>query len=567
MGFDSNYVTASTTLTTRVEHPVRQFFETAGVDVSEFPRLRFLVEVEAFFEKTYFVRIPLRLPSNPGWIHDLVFRTTGLIELPKDDLSGHQKLIEIECVVDEEPIAFKEQHLGSYFLTDVMECPNCRGRYPIQQQVINSKTLQISCEQCQSEWTMSVEREAKDTDQINIITDQYFSEPLRFAQWIKNSVSKKEVLRDTIGRHLFSYDLSRVEKEIWGASARDALDCFKSKNLLPNREFSQFIKSIFNFFALKSLEAYFEDKKSNLDETDICRKSLIEDSSKNSQFELKPVFVEGFNKGVSSDTNTKVSDLKLEPVPTKLPSTFRMNKASMSAFAGAALILISLFSYFFLERHQRISKIEFDQALESVSKEAVEEKLTSLHPTSQEIKIPAKETLEALKAEELAGNLTPDTAESVDQDPKQDVKPAVIQEEKIEQLAPPPPPLIPPVAKKKSLKPVKMAVQKAPLENAPAAIDPKAAIIEAGFRQGILHLKLRQAKEAAEEFERIIEIDPNHLESYRNLGLAYVYERRFEEAIKTFEKYISFKSPEIDYSSVEELIVTLKERVKIRTSQ
>ena len=156
MGSDSNYVTASTTLTAKVGHPVHHFFEMAWVDVSDFPRLRFIVEVEEFFEKTYFVRIPLRLPSNPGWIYDLVFRANRLIELPRDDLIGHQKLMEIECVVDEEPIAFKEQHLSSYFLTDVMECPNCRGRHPIHQQVLNSKTLQISCEQCQSKWAMSV---------------------------------------------------------------------------------------------------------------------------------------------------------------------------------------------------------------------------------------------------------------------------------------------------------------------------------------------------------------------------------------------------------------------------
>ncbi|MGA0164308.1 MAG: tetratricopeptide repeat protein [Bdellovibrionota bacterium] len=566
MGFDSNYVTTSTTLTAKVGHPVRQFFETAGVDVSEFPRLRFLVEVEEFFENTYSVRIPLRLPANPGWIHDLVFRVTRLIEAPKADLSGHQKLMEIECIVDEEPIAFQEQHLSSYFLTDVMECPNCRGRHPIQQQVLNSKTLQISCEQCQSEWTMSVNVKANDKNQINIITDQYFSEPLRLAKWIKNSTSKKEVSKDSIGKNLFSHRLERIDGVSWAAFGRAITDCFESKNLFPTKDFSQFIKSIFNFLALKSLEAYFEDRKSNLDETDVCRKSLLKDSSQNSQFELKPVLLDDFKATSFSNTSAKLSDLKLEPIQEKLPSAFKINKAAIIAFGGAALILISLFSYFFFERHQRMSKIEFDQALESVSKEAVEKKVASINPTSQEIKIPEKENLEPVEGEELAKNLTPVTAESVEQSPKEDVRPPAIQEKKIEpsvQL----PPSIPPVAKKKSPQPVKMAVQKAPPVNAPAAIDPKAAIIEAGFRQGILHLKLQQAKEAAEEFERIIEIDPNHLESYRNLGLAYVYERRFEEAIKVFEKYISFKSPEIDYSSVEELIVTLKERVKIGNSQ
>lgn len=85
--------------------------------------------------------------------------------------------------------------------------------------------------------------------------------------------------------------------------------------------------------------------------------------------------------------------------------------------------------------------------------------------------------------------------------------------------------------------------------------------LDATYRQGMLHLKLQQGKEAAEDFENIVKVDPENAPSLRGLGLAYYFDQKFDLAVMALEKYLNISKNAVDRESVEKMIQILREKV------
>jgi tetratricopeptide (TPR) repeat protein len=570
MGIESRQDTASTTWATKVSHPVRQYLESAGLDVSEFPRLKILIEVDYFFDRVYWVRIPLRLPANPGWTHEFIFRVVRTMELPREDLSGHQKFVELECTISEEPIPFEELHLSTYFLPEFMECPTCRHRFPSNTKIINQKQVEIHCAQCLNQWVLNVEPKATEKAEIRILTDQYFVEPGKLTKWIESASSPQDKSQPMIFKSFFSVIFTKEISSEASVIFRNSPNFLRSRHDSNTSQFADFIKSLFNSWAFSSLRIYLSERKSGLEETDICRKSQLKNQDPGSLKDSEEFEMMRLAPTVVSVKSSEPFFASFQGVDSSKPQEFHKNssnqKAAVFAFAGAAFVFLTIISYFFFERSHRIQKESADQVLEmaprqlakNLSTNSVDDRIIS---DSQSVKNSKENEKLLVKQTELLAQEIPADFE----------KPNMILEESAQ---PPVAVKAVNVAKEKPRSAENAIIEKGSREHKQKVdndktmvVDPRSTLVEAGFRQGVLHLKLQQAKEAAEEFERVIEIDPNHLESHRNLGLAYIYDRRFEEAIKILEKYLTFKDSKADRVSIEELISTLKERAQMKQAR
>ncbi len=64
-------------------------------------------------------------------------------------------------------------------------------------------------------------------------------------------------------------------------------------------------------------------------------------------------------------------------------------------------------------------------------------------------------------------------------------------------------------------------------------------------RQGMDFLKKRMFDEALESFQRVVELNPRHLDGYRNLGVIYGQKKMWSEALKALEKAIEINPDDL----------------------
>jgi Tfp pilus assembly protein PilF len=70
---------------------------------------------------------------------------------------------------------------------------------------------------------------------------------------------------------------------------------------------------------------------------------------------------------------------------------------------------------------------------------------------------------------------------------------------------------------------------------------------------GVLYLELKRPADAQPRFETAVSLDPRYAEAYHNLGLAHAEQGRWEQAVASYRKALSFPtyaSPEVAYNNL-----------------
>ena len=86
----------------------------------------------------------------------------------------------------------------------------------------------------------------------------------------------------------------------------------------------------------------------------------------------------------------------------------------------------------------------------------------------------------------------------------------------------------------------------------------RSMIIESSMKQGAKFMESEQFSEASKEFEKVLELDPENAPAYQNLGISYVYGKRYNDAISAFEKYLNLAKDDQEKAYIQEMLATLK---------
>jgi len=65
---------------------------------------------------------------------------------------------------------------------------------------------------------------------------------------------------------------------------------------------------------------------------------------------------------------------------------------------------------------------------------------------------------------------------------------------------------------------------------------------DAHFQEGVNYINKGDYKEAIEEFNKTLNIDPKYIDAYCGIGIAYINQKKYKEAIEALERAISLDS-------------------------
>jgi len=574
MSSEPSFSTISETLTERAAHPVSLFLQACGLQKSQFPTVRLIVETGETYLQQNPVFVPLRIPDRSGFVYETYFRVIRVVEVPHSQDSKHRRFYEIEWKIQEAALLESEYHKLFSFISGEVECPDCRLLFIPDPVMVDPGTLRISCPSCLEDWTLQLSA-GKRRQQAKLITDSYYSDPSSLRRTMELWASPFEAKRDNNYQDYFP-----LEFEAWGEAGSHEWvfgdnPGFRLKLSSESTTLENVARSLINHFALK----YFSNRahlrpSSKLETTEIQRKSRVEVKNRmEAQFAQDFLISEGpalenvstapaLNESslpeahsmrerysaigvresdwISSQKEITViksmSILDSRPVRARrVPSQLLI--LTVSFFLSLSLIA-GILSYFIVTRshQQKVARSEAENLSKVESPSGPKENIG-----------PAAALDDALKPEAPSVE-SPQAVEPV-------AKPIPV---KLEEKVLPAPKIVEPVQVQES------AIESVETEKPSSPNFAKMALIDAGFRQAMLHLKLQQSKEAIAEFKRVIELDPRHKTAFRNLGVAYVYEKRFPEAIKSFERYLSLTtgSADPDRDEVQALVSSLKERVQ-----
>lgn len=560
--------TWSTTSTEKLEHPVREFLRECGVEVADFPRINFLIEInESIFKNTQ-VYIPLRIPGRPGVVFESYCRILRVSEIPSIPESSHRTFLELEWIIEETPLLEVEHHAVFSFLSGEVECLSCKHIFNPDPAILDDKSVKVSCPNCLHYWTIKVDSSALNSARLRLITDAFYKDPSKIQKSLADwDLSKDARQSDESYLQYFPIDFEGLQIEapldfIFGERL-----AFKIKSGRLNNDFEILSKSLINRLVFQYFRSPNDSKySSQLEKTDICRKSDVqikEEKRKRLHAEFFPAREFETIRSQPSESpfeqlhfgNTQVKEMKWT-APARPEPAREKNRMALFLSTAASLLLIGGIGFYFWS--QRGGEFESEMALkekldslqnnELLKPEPKETELANRDADLPSLKTEILETKPVVKKEKTAKSSEEETIKPVEE--SDTVKTLVMVEKEPEKEE----------AQAGTKQELVLSKSEGKSENRNLA---KMALIDAGYRQGMLHLKLQQAKEAALEFEKVIQLDPGHTDSYRNLGLAYVYDRRFEDAITAFEKYLNLAGESEDRNSVEELLATLKDRVSL----
>lgn len=78
---------------------------------------------------------------------------------------------------------------------------------------------------------------------------------------------------------------------------------------------------------------------------------------------------------------------------------------------------------------------------------------------------------------------------------------------------------------------------------------------------GVLYLELKRPADAQQQFEAAVALDPAYAEAHHNLGLARAEQGRWEEAVASYRKALSFPTyttPEVAYNNLGNALQALR---------
>ncbi|PIR23054.1 MAG: hypothetical protein COV44_04855 [Deltaproteobacteria bacterium CG11_big_fil_rev_8_21_14_0_20_45_16] len=579
MSSEPSFSTISETLTERAAHPVALFLLACGLQKSQFPTVRLIVETGDTYLQQNPVFVPLRIPGRSGFVYETYFRVIRVVEVPHPQESQHRRFYEIEWKIQEAPLLESEYHKLFSFISGEVECPDCRLLFIPDPVMIDSDALRISCPSCLENWTLQLSA-SKRRQQAKLITDSYYSDPSSLRRAMELWASPFEVKSENNYQDYFP-----LEFEAWGEAGSHEWvfgdnPGFRLKLSSEVTTLENVARSLINHFALK----YFSNRShlrpsSKLETTEVQRKSRVEiktrmeaqfaqdflipddaitvgasteaASKEASSLDAHTMFERQSTIGVRQRDETSsakeitvitaVPILDSRPLKTaRVPSQLLI--LTVSFFLSLSLIA-GILSYFIVTRSPREESMK-DNSATPVNERKAQSIIEVARPTAA--------VDEALKPETSTDEAAQD-AKAQDSVVVESQVPARLEEEAL-----PTPKII------ESAPVADSVIDSVEVEKPSSPNFAKMALIDAGFRQAMLHLKLQQSKEAIVEFEKVIDLDPRHKTAFRNLGVAYVYEKRFPEAIKTFERYLALTtgSTDPDREEVRTIVSSLKERIQ-----
>jgi len=527
-----------------IVHPVRAFLHECGIDVTQFPRLRLLVEVRnATKLRGGQLYLPLRIPRAKGFAYESYCRVTRVLEIPSASApKEHRRFFELEWTVGEHPIPDEEDHTAFSFLAREMDCPSCKHIFIPEIEVLDKTSVRIVCPQCIHHWVLKIEAPHQEKIQVRSLLDAFRDNPsqmrkeiqewnllgpqspggseffpFHFAKWDEASSSLEWLFDDTYG---------------WTASSKT-----------DDIEFEVLAKAMINAIALEYfLHSRSATDNSILENTDVQRRSEIRRRNQIQREVVEDLF--------PTQTSVRLDPIRLAREKALSPT----KKLLVTACATAAALVLVLGAFIFhpqfMHKNSQVYKVP-----SSVSKALLSKVGTAVTPATTKSALSRQDIERAAEAKVEAERAEADAAENANRLTDEEVKTitnkqiSTLNAEKLKEA--------------QKAKEIEADEKKRAAERETAALQKqKAAKIETTFREGMLHLKLQQSKEAIGAFKRVLDLDPNNAASYRGLGLAYVYDQKFDQAIQAFEQYLKVSKNSFDRESILELLRTLKDRTK-----
>lgn len=616
MSSEPSISTVSETLTERSEHPVREFLVACGLDVGQFPRVRFIVETPKRLFSNHQVYIPLRIPGRSGFIYESFCRVLRMTDIPaaQGDTYRHRHFIEIELRIEENPILESEHHAAFSFISGEVECPSCRSMFLPDASILDSSSIKISCPNCLHYWTIRVDSPALVSPKPTLLTDQYYHKPAE----VKNEIAKwKSAELDAGTEKDLQYFPHRFVETTEGASLEwffGNQSVLEDKPAEMENDFEVLSKSLVNHLMFHYLLNDREkDHRSNLETTEVFRKSRVKAKSDNLE-ETEPsipipnslVAIENVQQEtVGSSGLEKIEELQNQDEQAFNQTTYasqqldgvvspsvvrnfqissqqfdsynqrdveRKTKRKMLAIAASLVLgfgLVASVGNFYLESQKAQSLVQREEVLVKEKKEFEAVQATQnkelkqavsdqgLKPKEQEVKKEASKNLpsqnealnESLSKIDLSSNVAVSKELKVAEKPEVEKKSVKTVEE------------VPVIKEAKAdSKNDLRASKEIENKNTDANRIAQEAFRNAYFRQGVVYLDLKKYDEAIEEFKKVIELDPKHSASYRNLGIAQLYTKKFNDALRNLEEFLKIeKNKSSDRDTIVQIVSQLKE--------
>lgn len=254
-------------------HPVRDFLQKAGLNVTSFPHFTFLIETDQRDLRTYRVYVPLRLPEKPGWVYASYCRIRRIFEVPAVKVGQHRKFIEIEWQIDEEAILEEDTHSAFSFIAGELHCLNCREFFIPDPELLNKTSIRVNCPNCLHHWIIKVEASSKTSEPIELLLDTYQSDPKRFHRQIKEWASQP------LDASYYSYFPFQFVPWDEGTSFQWLFETSQGWSAISNgtsHGFEVLCKSLLNQFTLQSFQASPQVKSHDeLEKTEVQRKTDV----------------------------------------------------------------------------------------------------------------------------------------------------------------------------------------------------------------------------------------------------------------------------------------------------
>jgi len=458
-----------------------------------------------------------------------------IIEMPSSENSGHRKFIEMEWKIDENPLLEAEFHPAFSFVSGEVECPSCKTLFVADPQIIDEFSIQMTCPSCMHHWGVKIESPCFQNPKVVLLTDHFYKNYADIRREVKNWSTSKDKRGIKTYRQFFP-----CEFQAW--DSKGSLEWFfgdragyKKTDLEEVADFEVLSKCFINFIALEYLNLPSDRRiSSKLETTEVHRKSEVQLKQTDLNAET-PVPTFRPSRTPTPEVNPartlEAKDFTRfslgEPTYIRRSSLSRNMMLMGLSFLLSLMLMGALFGYFiyqsklseaYLARQQRLHHVKTQ--LISPKRSNPIQKLTNASVTQTKTQPSVEQSLEPVsvtaqnKREQKTAEANPKLAKSAQTDGD--------------------------IAKR--------------------------ALADANFRQGILHLKLQQSKEAAADFEKVVALDTRNKEAYKNLGLAYIYQKEFKKALYSLRVYLrlSKKSPseDKDHSQIAQLVKSLQDRVK-----
>ncbi|MDB5038557.1 MAG: hypothetical protein JWQ35_2085 [Bacteriovoracaceae bacterium] len=565
-------------------HPVKDFLEACGLDVNHFPVLKLIFESNEKELRTNRICVPLRIPGSNDHVYESFFRILRVLEVPLPSGSGHRKFLEIEWIIEPEPFLEKDLHPANSFLASEMSCPSCRIHFVSEPQLINDSTTQISCPQCLQQWVCNFQLNGQNGKFTRLLLDLMQKDPNEFEQLLKNWTEQPVTAGDSFYYGFFPFSFEKLE----GSSSLEWLfggnHGWSSLSNGGSRTFESLARGFLNSISLSHFKNHrLSSNSATLETTDIQIKTDIQPKEEsvsgnhlsivNSISKIPKSSAKKASEGASayvSDNTKKIShSFSWEPTEftgvntvTAIYGRRRFPFGKTVAASLGLILFVGLFIYNYSSPSSATSVTQVSSVIIN-------------HP----VQILAPEQAPTIPVE--SPSALPAMAE-VAAEAKAETLPIEVAHEKIQKkteakIEPKSNPLIAAkIETKDTVKKLRKSLQKensdkseskvkslAKAEEKISPVNPnelKAEKIDSGYREGMLHLKLHQGKEAIVAFQNVIDLDPKNADSYRGLGLAYFYDQQYAPAVKSFEKYLAMTSAGPLRQSVEEMLKLLREK-------